>query len=108
MPWTCSTRARVRPPRPAPMIAIGVAMVVPLPGFFPDSLERCSITMLEHRSKYVKMVSMAVKNKRAERRTDALSKERIVEAAIEILDADGENALTFRALSARLATGAGA
>jgi len=71
-------------------------------------LERCSITILEHRSNYVKMVSMAVKNKRAERRTDALSKERIVEAAIEILDADGENALTFRALSARLATGAGA
>ncbi|HEY2265594.1 MAG TPA: helix-turn-helix domain-containing protein, partial [Streptosporangiaceae bacterium] len=51
---------------------------------------------------------MAARTKRAERRTDALSKERIVEAAIEILDADGENALTFRALSARLATGAGA
>jgi AcrR family transcriptional regulator len=54
------------------------------------------------------MVSMAARTRRAERRTDALSKERIVEAAIEILDADGENALTFRALSARLATGAGA
>ncbi len=54
------------------------------------------------------MVSMAARTKRAERRTDALSKERIVEAAIEILDVDGENALTFRALSARLATGAGA
>ncbi len=54
------------------------------------------------------MVAMAARTKRAERRTDALSKERIVEAAIEILDADGENALTFRALSARLATGAGA
>jgi AcrR family transcriptional regulator len=63
---------------------------------------------LEHRSNYVKMVSMAARTKRAERRTDALSKERIVQAAIEILDADGENALTFRALSARLATGAGA
>ncbi|MCV7356613.1 TetR/AcrR family transcriptional regulator [Mycolicibacterium fluoranthenivorans] len=44
----------------------------------------------------------------AERRTDALSKERIVEAAIEILDTDGEGALTFRALAARLATGSGA
>ena len=54
------------------------------------------------------MVSMATKAQRAERRTDALSKERIVEAAIEILDAHGENALTFRALTARLATGAGA
>jgi AcrR family transcriptional regulator len=45
---------------------------------------------------------------RTERRTDALSKERIVEAAIGILDAEGESALTFRALSARLATGSGA
>lgn len=54
------------------------------------------------------MVLMAIKAKRAERRTDALSKERIVDAAIEILDADGESALTFRALAARLATGAGA
>ncbi len=42
------------------------------------------------------------------RRTDALSKERIVEAAIGILDAGGESALTFRALAARLATGSGA
>jgi AcrR family transcriptional regulator len=66
------------------------------------------MTILEQRSNYVKMVLMTAKTKRAERRTDALSKERIVEAAIEILDADGENALTFRALSARLATGAGA
>jgi AcrR family transcriptional regulator len=54
------------------------------------------------------MVLMATKAKRAERRTDALSKERIVAAAIEILDADGESALTFRALAARLATGSGA
>jgi AcrR family transcriptional regulator len=54
------------------------------------------------------MVRMATKTQRAERRTDALSKERIVETAIEILDADGEGALTFRALAARLATGSGA
>ncbi len=45
---------------------------------------------------------------RTERRADALSKARIVEAAIAILDAGGESALTFRALAARLATGAGA
>jgi AcrR family transcriptional regulator len=51
---------------------------------------------------------MATTTKRTERRTDSLSKERIVEAAIEILDAGGEGALTFRALAARLATGAGA
>jgi AcrR family transcriptional regulator len=54
------------------------------------------------------MVLMATRAQRAERRTDALSKERIVAAAIEILDAGGESALTFRALAARLATGSGA
>jgi AcrR family transcriptional regulator len=54
------------------------------------------------------MVLMASRTRRAERRTDALSQERIVAAAIEILDTDGETALTFRALAARLATGAGA
>ena len=64
--------------------------------------------ILEQRSNYVKMMLMATKGQRAKRRTDALSKERIVEAAIEILDADGESALTFRALAARLATGSGA
>lgn len=42
------------------------------------------------------------------RRAEALSKGRIVETAIEILDADGDNGLTFRALSARLETGSGA
>jgi AcrR family transcriptional regulator len=61
--------------------------------------------MLERRSSRVKMSDV---RSRTPRRTDALSKERIVEAAIGILDADGENALTFRALTARLATGAGA
>lgn len=45
---------------------------------------------------------------RAGRRADALSREQIVAAAIAILDADGEAALTVRALAARLATGAGA
>jgi len=54
------------------------------------------------------MAFMATKMQRTERRTDALSKERIVEAAIEILDTDGESALTFRALASRLATGSGA
>jgi AcrR family transcriptional regulator len=54
------------------------------------------------------MVLMATRTQRTERRADALSKERIVEAAIGILDGDGESALTTRALTARLATGAGA
>ncbi|NUS94460.1 MAG: TetR/AcrR family transcriptional regulator [Nocardia sp.] len=54
------------------------------------------------------MVRMATRTQRGARRANALSKERIVEAAIEILDTEGENALTFRALTARLATGSGA
>jgi len=42
------------------------------------------------------------------RRADALSKARIVKAAIELLDARGEGALTIRAMAAQLATGSGA
>jgi AcrR family transcriptional regulator len=42
------------------------------------------------------------------RRTEALSRERIIEAAVELLDAAGEGGLTFRALTERLATGPGA
>jgi AcrR family transcriptional regulator len=64
--------------------------------------------ILEQRSRCVKMKPMTARAERTERRADALSKERIVQAAIEILDADGEGALTFRALAARLATGSGA
>ena len=45
---------------------------------------------------------------RAQRRTVALSKTQIIEAAVEILDAAGVEALTFRALAAHLSTGAGA
>ncbi|MDA9397245.1 TetR/AcrR family transcriptional regulator [Bradyrhizobium sp. CCBAU 45389] len=48
------------------------------------------------------------KTHRTERRTDALSRERIIAAAIELLDGGGENALTVRALAAHLATGSGA
>nr|WP_042196134.1 TetR/AcrR family transcriptional regulator [Kibdelosporangium sp. MJ126-NF4]CEL22426.1 Transcriptional regulator, TetR family [Kibdelosporangium sp. MJ126-NF4]CTQ89281.1 Transcriptional regulator, TetR family [Kibdelosporangium sp. MJ126-NF4] len=51
---------------------------------------------------------MPPRTRKAERRTEALSRERIVEAAIELLDASGEGALTFRALTERLATGPGA
>ncbi|HVZ73461.1 MAG TPA: TetR family transcriptional regulator [Polyangia bacterium] len=51
---------------------------------------------------------MAKRKPKTERRTDTLSKERIVEAAIELLDAEGEAALTFRALTTHLATGSGA
>ncbi|RSN54623.1 TetR family transcriptional regulator [Amycolatopsis sp. WAC 04182] len=41
-------------------------------------------------------------------RAEALSRERIVEAAVELLDAAGERGLTFRTLTERLATGPGA
>ena len=53
-------------------------------------------------------MALMTRAQRTLRRTDALSKARIVEAAIEILDAHGESALTFRALTARLTTGSGA
>ena len=45
---------------------------------------------------------------RRSRRTDALSADAIIDAAIAVLDAGGEEALTFRALSAALETGPGA
>jgi AcrR family transcriptional regulator len=51
---------------------------------------------------------MAKAARGSERREDALSRERIVDAAIELLDAEGETGLTFRALATQLATGPGA
>ena len=51
---------------------------------------------------------MATRTRRPERRAEPLSRERIVEAAVELLDAAGEGGLTFRALTERLATGPGA
>ncbi len=42
------------------------------------------------------------------RREESLSRERIIEASIELLDLSGEEGLTFRALSERLETGPGA
>jgi AcrR family transcriptional regulator len=44
----------------------------------------------------------------SERRTDALTQARIVDAAIHLLDAHGERGLTFRALALHLGTGHGA
>lgn len=51
---------------------------------------------------------MAPRTRRTERREEPLSRERIIEAAIELLDRAGEGGLTFRALAERLATGPGA
>ena len=46
--------------------------------------------------------------RRAERRGEALTRESIVAAAIELLDLEGDAGLTFRALATKLSTGAGA
>jgi AcrR family transcriptional regulator len=51
---------------------------------------------------------MATRTRNTDRREDALSRERIVSAAVELLDTAGEGGLTFRALSAELKTGPGA
>ncbi|MFJ6718506.1 MULTISPECIES: TetR/AcrR family transcriptional regulator [unclassified Streptomyces] len=51
---------------------------------------------------------MAARARRSERRQEPLSRERIVSAAVELLDTVGERGLTFRALAEHLATGPGA
>lgn len=51
---------------------------------------------------------MARKARTSQRREESLSRESIIEASIELLDAHGESGLTFRALSEHLATGPGA
>jgi AcrR family transcriptional regulator len=51
---------------------------------------------------------MIKKAPKSQRREESLSRDRIIEASIELLDSSGESGLTFRALSERLATGPGA
>jgi AcrR family transcriptional regulator len=51
---------------------------------------------------------MVKKRRPSQRRVESLTREQIVEAAIELLDSSGEDGLTFRTLSERLATGPGA
>lgn len=51
---------------------------------------------------------MVKKARSTQRREDSLSRDRIIEASIALLDSSGESGLTFRALSERLVTGAGA
>ncbi|MEV0616301.1 TetR/AcrR family transcriptional regulator C-terminal domain-containing protein [Nonomuraea sp. NPDC050404] len=51
---------------------------------------------------------MTTRARRSERRNQVLSREQIIESAIELLDAGGEGALTVRALTERLSTGSGA
>ncbi|MFL6656747.1 MAG: TetR/AcrR family transcriptional regulator [Massilia sp.] len=51
---------------------------------------------------------MVKHTRRTERGETSLSRERIIDASIAMLDAGGEAGLTFRALAEQLATGAGA
>lgn len=51
---------------------------------------------------------MAHTPRRTPKREDSLSRDRIIAAAIDLLDSSGPDGLTFRALSQRLATGPGA
>ncbi|MBT1184004.1 TetR family transcriptional regulator [Streptomyces sp. CJ_13] len=51
---------------------------------------------------------MATRTRRPGRRQEPLSRERIVSAAVELLDTVGERGLTFRVLAEHLATGPGA
>jgi AcrR family transcriptional regulator len=51
---------------------------------------------------------MRKKARSSRRREESLSRDRIIEAAIELLDSTSEAGLTFRTLSERLATGPGA
>lgn len=51
---------------------------------------------------------MAKRVKTPLRREEALTRERIIQASIELLDNSGEEGLTFRTLSERLSTGPGA
>jgi AcrR family transcriptional regulator len=51
---------------------------------------------------------MTTPQRRSPRRSDALSRERIIEATIQILDTAGESGLTVRAVTAHLSTGRGA
>src|ERR1700733_13730755 len=106
MPFRCRTRARTRPPRPPPTTVTGVVIVLLRNSL--DCYSNDASTSLERQSMRGRMEVMATKSERAPRRTEALSRDVIVTAATEILDAGGEDALTLRALTVRLATGYGA
>lgn len=54
------------------------------------------------------MAKKASATTKGQRREESLSREQIIQAAIDLLDESGEEGLTFRALSERLATGPGA
>src|SRR5580692_337819 len=98
MPFTCRTRARTRPPRPAPTMVTGVVIVF-LRNLLDCHSNDASTSLdyysnearasLERPSTRGRMGHMATKSGRAPRRMEALSREVIVKAATEILDAEG-------------------
>lgn len=51
---------------------------------------------------------MTTRARRTQRRNQVLTRKQVVDAAIDLLDSGGEDALTVRALTERLATGTGA
>jgi AcrR family transcriptional regulator len=51
---------------------------------------------------------MATRARQSQRRNQTLTREQIIDTAIELLDSGGEGALTVRAMTERLATGSGA
>src|SRR5689334_13543583 len=103
MSCRCRTRASVRPPRPAPTIVTGAVMSVLSELWTVGPTPR-----LDRWSNCVKMMDMTTPAPRNTRRSDALSRDRIIAATIEVLDATGEAGLTVRALTAHLSTGRGA
>src|ERR1700728_784026 len=105
MPCTCRTRARTRPPRPAPTMVIGVVMCSSETRWIATPM---TLARVWSGDPYGRMELMATKSQRAPRRREALSRDVIVQTAAEILDAGGEGALTLWALTVRLATGYGA
>src|SRR4051812_42051041 len=56
----------------------------------------------------VSRCAMVTKPGNSPRRADSLTRERVIEEAIALMDDGDETSLTFRALSARLSTGPGA
>src|SRR5881397_784594 len=120
MPWTCRTRARVKPPRPAPTMAIVWWLV--FMGFLVSvraerrasashiHMDRRSKSNMERRSRVCQNEVMPRTRGRAPAggRVDALSREVIVGAAVALLDERGERGLTFRLLAKHLNTGPGA
>src|SRR6202161_1557865 len=102
MPLTCSTRARARPPKPAPTIAMVMATPIHRIGRYTVladvtvSLQRCIVggMVVWERAEPPDRPVLA-----------PLSRERIVRAAIQLADADGLVAVSLRKVAAALDVG---